>query len=268
MDPITQNNPADIPKKKLPTWLITVTPFSKALAMILFIILPFVGFYLGLKYQQNLSIYTGSMIQVSTSIPKLTPTPQSASNDILNWKTFKSNIEGFTLKYPEDWSKEESSFNNLNGNSCTSGVEDLTCMERFDFVSPDSLRVRFVILNDEKDDRTSCGTQAVCATQNVINIENLSEASLGTIYLVEEDNYIALDKPLSQETTPFVGVNKHNNFELNYNLPSKTGGRYALFITYCFAGNCSTKFNNLSSKQFYNLPSVKNAIQILKSLTY
>ena len=43
---------------KFPKWLTTVTPFSKALAMILFIILPFVGFYLGMQYQQKVAIST------------------------------------------------------------------------------------------------------------------------------------------------------------------------------------------------------------------
>lgn len=33
----------------------TVTPFSKALAMILFIVLPFVGFYLGIQYQKRVA---------------------------------------------------------------------------------------------------------------------------------------------------------------------------------------------------------------------
>lgn len=37
----------------LPKELTTVTPISKLLAMTLFIILPFIGFYLGLKYNQN-----------------------------------------------------------------------------------------------------------------------------------------------------------------------------------------------------------------------
>lgn len=39
----------------LPKSLTTVTPFSKYLAMFLFIILPFVGFYLGMRYQKSLT---------------------------------------------------------------------------------------------------------------------------------------------------------------------------------------------------------------------
>jgi hypothetical protein len=42
-----------MPKKyTLPRQLTTVTPLSKTIAVLLFIFLPFVGFYLGMKYQQ------------------------------------------------------------------------------------------------------------------------------------------------------------------------------------------------------------------------
>ena len=44
---------------KLPTFLTTVTPLSKTLAMALFIILPFAGFYLGIQYEKLVS--TGSI---------------------------------------------------------------------------------------------------------------------------------------------------------------------------------------------------------------
>lgn len=42
-----------VPQKthKFPKWLVTVTPLSKYLAMILFIVFPIVGFYLGTIYQ-------------------------------------------------------------------------------------------------------------------------------------------------------------------------------------------------------------------------
>ena len=44
---------------KLPKSLTTVTSLSKALAIILFITLPFLGFYLGLTYQQSSSVPNG-----------------------------------------------------------------------------------------------------------------------------------------------------------------------------------------------------------------
>ncbi len=41
---------------KLPKYLVTVTPLSKLVALILFILLPILGFFLGMYYQQK--IYT------------------------------------------------------------------------------------------------------------------------------------------------------------------------------------------------------------------
>jgi hypothetical protein len=46
----------DMVKKKYPKWAITVTPVSKVLAMMLFILFPFLGFYLGM-----LSVKIGSI---------------------------------------------------------------------------------------------------------------------------------------------------------------------------------------------------------------
>jgi len=62
---------------RFPKWLTTVTPFSKALAMILFIAFPFIGFYLGIKYQQQISVTTSVVSEVQrTVIPILSPIPK------------------------------------------------------------------------------------------------------------------------------------------------------------------------------------------------
>ncbi len=63
---------------KLPKSWTTVTPFSKTLAFVLFITLPFVGFYLGMKYQQgsSLSNYQSQPISLTpTVVPTVLPSP-------------------------------------------------------------------------------------------------------------------------------------------------------------------------------------------------
>jgi hypothetical protein len=72
-----EQNPVPEKTKKLPKWLTTVTPLSKALAMILFIALPFIGFYLGMKYQQQIMINPPVVSEVQKNI---IPTPTSASS--------------------------------------------------------------------------------------------------------------------------------------------------------------------------------------------
>ena len=69
---IKQTNPT------LHKYLFTVTTFSKLLAMFLFILLPFVGFYLGMKYQEKTGNNSASNISLTSTTSKnykFSPTP-------------------------------------------------------------------------------------------------------------------------------------------------------------------------------------------------
>lgn len=109
MDPNIPTQP--VVKKQLPLWLTTVTPLSKLLAMILFLGLPFLGFYLGMQYQQRVTVITPTTSVVQKTIT-LNPTPllntNTANNSsptidpTANWKTYNSPDNAFALKYPND----------------------------------------------------------------------------------------------------------------------------------------------------------------------
>lgn len=98
---------------KLPKWLTTVTPFSKALAMILFILLPFAGFYLGMKYQQQISVsVSNNNLSQSNALP--TPMPTSTvtimpspdpliSSASAGWLTFTSPRKDYSINFPANW---------------------------------------------------------------------------------------------------------------------------------------------------------------------
>ena len=67
-------------KRRLPRWLITVTPFSKLLALLLFITLPLITFYLGLQFgmSQNSLLFAQPVQQIQvTSVfsPQDNPKP-------------------------------------------------------------------------------------------------------------------------------------------------------------------------------------------------
>lgn len=81
---------------KLPKSLTTITPFSKLLAMFLFILFPFVGFYLGYNYNKSLNYSNNLPINNYTS-------PTQTTDETANWKTYVDNIVGFSIKYPSDW---------------------------------------------------------------------------------------------------------------------------------------------------------------------
>jgi hypothetical protein len=100
---------------KLPKELTTVTPLSKYLAMVVFISLPFVGFFLGMRYQEMMDLSKRQQEKSSLVIPRtpiLSPAEALAKegNSIANptvdpsitanWKTYRNDEFGFELKYP------------------------------------------------------------------------------------------------------------------------------------------------------------------------
>lgn len=86
----------------LPPSLTTVTPISKFLAMLLFITLPFAGFYLGMQYGK---ISTTSTIYLAKNKglaiqPPISPTLSSIPS---SWKTFTNTQFHYSFRYPEDY---------------------------------------------------------------------------------------------------------------------------------------------------------------------
>ena len=106
-DKIKQTNPT------LHKYLFTVTTFSKLLAMIIFITLPFVGFYLGMKYQQQITV----TVPIVKEVQKITtPTPISYVIDKPKWQP--ENIDGkFLISYPHDILQQKNDSNSQGSNS-------------------------------------------------------------------------------------------------------------------------------------------------------
>jgi len=97
----------------LPKSLTTVTTFSKILAMILFILLPFVGFYVGYKYN-GLTYSNTPVVQNSPiSAPSITSAPNPTADPTANWKTYTSVDGSYSFKYPATWSASNKDPNNL-----------------------------------------------------------------------------------------------------------------------------------------------------------
>ena len=76
----------------------TVTTFSKLVALSMFIIFPFIGFYLGMKYQQRITAPVPVVLEAQgVAIP--TPTPSTTAS----WKTYINKQYNFSIDYPNDW---------------------------------------------------------------------------------------------------------------------------------------------------------------------
>ena len=82
---------------ELPKPLVTVTTLSKILEGILFVLLPFTGFYLGMKYQTSISPKANEDItNVATTPTKTPPSP----NPTAEWKTYTNEKYGLESRYP------------------------------------------------------------------------------------------------------------------------------------------------------------------------
>ncbi len=119
---------------KLPNFLTTVTPTSKLLALILFILLPFVGFYMGMKYQKLLTPTLPTNYEECIQSPNSTVlgrtciTPDGfeftkpglnqllvslspVPDETANWKKYRNDEFGFEFKYPADWPDAQEKLN-------------------------------------------------------------------------------------------------------------------------------------------------------------
>ena len=86
---------------KLPKEINTVTPFSKIVALILFISLPIMFFFMGMQYQAN--IYLQQPQTTQQFLPTTIPTPSRGKVDNKNWNTYTNKLVQYFLRYPENW---------------------------------------------------------------------------------------------------------------------------------------------------------------------
>jgi hypothetical protein len=112
-----------------------VTTFSKLLALSLFIILPFIGFYLGMKYQEKITIDTlvfsktskNSNLIVPTPTIGLIPTLSPKINNSKELETYTNTQYGFQFKYPTNLGtdcKTEANYCSINKTSTSPGGID------------------------------------------------------------------------------------------------------------------------------------------------
>ncbi|MBI2028117.1 MAG: hypothetical protein HYT07_00775 [Candidatus Levybacteria bacterium] len=90
----------------LPQSLTTPTRFSKYLAILVFVTLPFIGFLLGVRYQE-VFMQSEKMQEESNLLIERTPTPTPLAIPTVdpsvtaNWKTYSGKY--FSFKYPSTW---------------------------------------------------------------------------------------------------------------------------------------------------------------------
>ncbi len=82
-----------------------VTWYSKILAMVLFVALPFAGFYLGIQYDKFTTVIVSPQASLENSV--VAPTSDYYSNTA-EWQTDANNTKGgFTIAYPIDFDTQD-----------------------------------------------------------------------------------------------------------------------------------------------------------------
>lgn len=88
----------------LPKELTTVTKISKILVAILFVALPFVGFVLGVRYQEVLDLAKSQKEESNLAISRA-PTPMP--DETANWKTYRNDVYHYSFDYPANLKVED-----------------------------------------------------------------------------------------------------------------------------------------------------------------
>lgn len=112
-------------------------------------------------------------------------------------------------------------------------------------------------------------------TQRVLSVTPLSVPNYGEVKLlttapdqVNPCYGVYLDKPSAASTTPATGNNSFSDHSILFSLPSKSGGRFTLWVTNSRAGATTFDCGGLTQQQFFGLQSVQQAELILKSISY
>ena len=184
---------------ELPKPLVTVTTLSKVLAGILFVLLPFIGFYLGTKYQISLSPKVTETPTVTTT-PAQTPTPADPTAD---WKTYTSDVFAFTIKYPSDWELSEKGAPPYASQLQLRPISNnpLNKFQDFGLVTIDVSKGNISSL-DEAIEKTICDQTAKikCDLNKVqqINISGFPAKRIQSTFVYSSDNVVVI-KPIEDK---------------------------------------------------------------------
>lgn len=88
----------------LPKELTTVTKLSKAIALVLFVVLPFIGFYVGRIYQKSVDQYllTSPAPAINTD-PTIQQKQLNPPVQTQSWKEFKDPSGKYQFNFPDNW---------------------------------------------------------------------------------------------------------------------------------------------------------------------
>ena len=175
----------------------TVTPFSKKIALFLFIFLPILAFIFGMKYEDLLIIKKGFVIKKDlVNIP--TPSIIKKADDLHIWKTYKSDVGKLSFEYPSSWKIEKSTIGE----------------DRLFLKSPDGFEFRFGV-SGMQGGPTRCTTNQCPIIENY-SIKPIKVSTNKTIYLVHGrfDSNIPENSSISKDMNIYASDNPYPNYAI------------------------------------------------------
>jgi type II secretory pathway pseudopilin PulG len=221
------------------------------LILVLVGIIGFVGWYI---WQGRVKENPQSSLQSTSN------TASTAGSDIYaGWNTYKSPVEGFSIKYPADWTI-------MTGATNSEGVSD-SSLDAVTISGPNDFSLSYDIIRPT--------TSFSCA--------NCSFTVLDTIELKDEQpGYIVISSNTYNDTIEEqqLSISKSKTYDeqsdqgwpyyQSYATPDKyvrwTGAYPGVDKTKCSGAGCEPV--SISLSDFQSRPEVKVAEQILQSLTY
>ncbi len=204
---------------KFPKYWTTVTLFSKTIALILFIFLPFIGYWVGVNYQQSLDLNQNS----NNAVVNKRVVNANSSIDTSNWQTYTNNQYSFMFNYPPDFT---------------------IVVNSSDYIPPYNLSNLIVLLNKKGfQDKTSQYSEdadfSVSSSTDTANCysynDNMSLSNTpltdkqtinGTVYYIGKLSSTAASH---SSNGTFYRVKKNNScFEISLVIETQTGGGQGL----------------------------------------
>ena len=194
----------------------------------------------------------------------------TGGEDSIAANLFTSKSTGFKFDYPDSWTIKDST-----DTICSTNIND-ECSEFVEIISSDGVIVRFVEHDEPFNDRVSCGIQAACNDYDVLSVDSVSSSSYPSLVVVTAQPSdaagpiklpeIHLHSPLSEDTKLNLGKNNQDNQDYDFGINFENFS-VNVFVTVDPAGaeEVPDKFQDISSEEFLQTASVKEAIEILKS---
>lgn len=212
-------------------------------------------YFLNQQLQKQLqSIQEKNQVSTAQTLPA-SPSASTIQDETVNWQTYTSKLGGLKFKYPSDWK--------LNSYGDEKYSENITA------TSPQGLKLNYYY--GPVQGLTVCDPGPDCPKITNYKVIPFSIPGYKTVYLVQgsfdyQDIFGHKGVYLSELNQPDKAIVAGGGTGFNNNIKSKNKPD----MSFSFEGSWdpNTPQEKLSEKQYFELPDVKTAEKILRTVSY